>query len=74
MLPAFWTDCNNIDPDFITTFPTPAAIAAATAAGVIGTVYPNYSNFVNAGLQSQLPRTRSGLASGPGRTCAMGRI
>jgi outer membrane protein insertion porin family len=32
-LPSTLNSCNNINPDFISTFPTPAALAAATAAG-----------------------------------------
>ncbi len=31
-LPSTLNSCNNINPDFISTFPTPAALAAATAA------------------------------------------
>jgi outer membrane protein insertion porin family len=30
-LPSYLNDCNNINPDFSTTFPTPAALAAAPA-------------------------------------------
>ena len=32
-LPSFLDDCNNINPDFVNTFPTPNAITAATAQG-----------------------------------------
>jgi outer membrane protein insertion porin family len=32
-LPSTLNSCNNINPDFVSTFPTPAALAAATAAG-----------------------------------------
>ena len=32
-LPSFLNDCNNINPDFVNTFPTPNAIAGATAQG-----------------------------------------
>lgn len=42
-LPSYLNDCNNINPDFANTFATPAAINAATAAGVLATVYPTYN-------------------------------
>ena len=32
-LPSTLNSCNNINPDFVSTFPTPAALTAATAAG-----------------------------------------
>jgi len=41
-LPSQLDDCNNVSPDFANTFATPAAIAAATAAGVIAAAYPTY--------------------------------
>jgi len=41
-LPSYLNDCNNINPDFVNTFPTPAAIAAATANGTLGEAYPGY--------------------------------
>ena len=36
-------DCNNVSPNFSTTFPTFNAVNAATAAGVIGAAYPGYN-------------------------------
>jgi outer membrane protein insertion porin family len=42
-LPSYLNDCNNINPDFANTFPTPGAINAATASGVIGAAYPAYN-------------------------------
>ena len=36
-------DCNNVNPNFSTTFPTLNAVTAATAAGVIGAAYPGYN-------------------------------
>ena len=36
-------DCNNVSPNFSTTFPTLNAVTAATAAGVIGTAYPGFN-------------------------------
>src|SRR5580692_4897310 len=41
-LPSFLDDCNNINPDFNTSFPTPSAIAAAGAN--VNNNYPNYAN------------------------------
>jgi outer membrane protein insertion porin family len=38
-LPQYLDDCNNINPDFVNTYPTLAAISAATAAG---TLWPGY--------------------------------
>ncbi len=40
-LPTYLNDCNNIDPNFSTSFPTPAAISAATTAG---TLWPGWSS------------------------------
>ncbi len=49
---AFWqainisgelSDCNNVDPNFSTFFPTPNAVTAATAAGVLAAAYPGYA-------------------------------
>jgi outer membrane protein insertion porin family len=47
-LPQSLNDCNNLQPDFNTTFPTPAAVAAALAAeGLVPpatpTAYPGYA-------------------------------
>jgi outer membrane protein insertion porin family len=42
-------DCNNINPDFATTFPTLNAIAAASNAGL---AYPGYNAAVTAGNQA----------------------
>ena len=36
-------NCNNVNPDFVNTFATPNAIAAATVAGVLGAAYPGYN-------------------------------
>jgi outer membrane protein insertion porin family len=41
-LPSYLDDCNNINPDFNSTFPTPSAIAAA--GGNVNTIYPNFAN------------------------------
>jgi len=49
-LPAYLNDCNNINPDFSSTFPTPNAISAATAAG--GPFWPGYAAALAAGAQT----------------------
>ena len=36
-------NCNNINPNFSTTFPTVNALNAATAAGVVGAAYPGFN-------------------------------
>jgi len=41
-LPSYLDDCNNISPNFLTSFPTPTAIAAAAAAG--GPFWPGYTS------------------------------
>jgi outer membrane protein insertion porin family len=58
-LPAYLNDCNNINPDFSSTFPTPAAIAAASsAAGVIppapgpAPLWPGYNSALVSGQVS----------------------
>ena len=38
-LPAYLNDCNNINPDFASTFPTPAALAAGGAAAYPGSCW-----------------------------------
>jgi outer membrane protein insertion porin family len=40
-LPSYLNDCNNINPDFATTYPTPAALVAAASQGVF---YPGFNN------------------------------
>ena len=46
-LPTYLNDCNNLDPDFATTFPTPAALSAG--------VFPNGTNATaNAAYQNAL--------------------
>jgi outer membrane protein insertion porin family len=42
-LPSDLNDCNNISPDFVNTFPTPGALNAANAAGVILSAYPGWA-------------------------------
>jgi outer membrane protein insertion porin family len=48
-LPSYLNDCNNINPDFATTFPTPSGINAAAAAG--GPFWPGYAAAVTNGTQ-----------------------
>jgi outer membrane protein insertion porin family len=42
-LPSYLNDCNNLNPDFANTFPTPAALVAAQNAGVILSAYPGWA-------------------------------
>ena len=75
-LPGYLNDCNNINPDFASTFPTPAAIAATA---VPGAAYPGYAAAVAAGTQNNcfitgqasLP-VRVELAKGAYLTSALG--
>ena len=70
-LPFYLNDCNNINPDFVSTFATPAAIAAAGAAGL---TYPGYTaNPANCYLygQASLP-VRVELAGGATLTSSAG--
>jgi outer membrane protein insertion porin family len=66
-LPAYLNDCNNLNPDFANTFPTPAAVTAASNAGV------PYANTTNCYLygQASLP-VRAELASGTTLTSLAG--
>ena len=76
-LPYYLNDCNNINPDFANTFPTPGAINAATAAG--GTLWPGYVAALAAGTntncytygQASLP-VRVELAAGSYLTSMVG--
>jgi outer membrane protein insertion porin family len=52
-------DCNNVNPNIATTFPTLNAISAATGAGVIGAAYPNYAAALAGGGQSNCLYTTS---------------
>jgi outer membrane protein insertion porin family len=43
-LPSYLDDCNNINPDFVSTFPTPAALTAAITSRVNGGAgYPGFN-------------------------------
>ena len=42
-LPYYLDDCNNLNPNFGGSFPTIAAIEAATAAGELASAYPSYA-------------------------------
>ena len=71
-LPSYLDDCNNINPDFSSTYATPAAIAAAAAAGL---TYPGYTSGTTADCytygQASLP-VRVELANGTTLTSAAG--
>jgi outer membrane protein insertion porin family len=70
-LPSYLNDCNNINPDFATTFPSPTALIAAVAGGV------GYQGFVNTPIdcytygQASLP-VRAELANGSTLTSLAG--
>jgi outer membrane protein insertion porin family len=66
-LPNYLNDCNNLNPDFVNTFPTPAAVTAANNAG-----FP-YASVTNCYLygQASLP-VRAELAQGWTLTSAVG--
>jgi outer membrane protein insertion porin family len=79
-LPSTLNNCNNIDPDFANTFPTPAALAASSAAFATGTpAYPGWLSANTAGSQTScladgeasLP-VRAELAQGSSLTSAPG--
>ncbi|HEY2526860.1 MAG TPA: outer membrane protein assembly factor BamA [Xanthobacteraceae bacterium] len=79
-LPQYLNDCNNINPDFATTFPTPTALNSALAAGVLNAAYPGFagafnnalqSNCLQFGLQASLP-VRAELAQGTYLTNSVG--
>jgi outer membrane protein insertion porin family len=71
-LPSYLDDCNNLNPDFASTFPTPAAVLAAANAGLL---YPGYNpaapiNCYSYG-QASLP-VRAELAAGSTLTSLAG--
>ncbi len=51
-LPSTLDNCNNINPDFVNTFPTPNAVNAAAAAKGGPFYYPGFSNATNTGTQT----------------------
>jgi outer membrane protein insertion porin family len=66
-LPNYLNDCNNLNPDFVNNFPTPAAV---TAANNFGVPYTNTTNCYLYG-QASLP-VRAELARGWTLTSAVG--
>src|SRR5580693_985904 len=71
-LPSYLDDCNNRNPDFVNTFPTPAAVQAA---GSVGLQYPGYNPAAPANCytfgQASLP-VRAELAAGATLTSLAG--
>ena len=71
-LPSYLNDCNNINPDFFSTLPTPAALTAAALQGV---GYPGYNPAAPADCylfgQASLP-VRAELAKGTTLTSLLG--
>jgi outer membrane protein insertion porin family len=72
-LPSYLDDCNNLNPTFVTDFPTPAAINAAAAG--LNTLYPGYNPAAPLNCyvygQASLP-VRAELASGSTLTSLAG--
>jgi outer membrane protein insertion porin family len=71
-LPSYLNDCNNINPDFSSTFPTPAAMIAAISAGL---TYPGFNPLAPTNCyaygQASLP-VRAELAAGSTLTSLAG--
>src|SRR4029077_13039774 len=71
-LPSYLNDCNNINPDFFSTLPTPAAVLAAINAGL---AYPGFNPLVPTNCylfgQASLP-VRAELAAGSTLTSLAG--
>ena len=76
-LPSYLNDCNNINPDFASTFPTPAAINALSAGGTITTSPPLWAGYTTTSAscyyygQASLP-VRVELANGSYLTSSIG--
>jgi outer membrane protein insertion porin family len=56
-------DCNNVNPNFVNSFPTVNAINAATAAGVLGAAYPGFAAALAGGAQNNCLFTTAGVSS-----------
>jgi outer membrane protein insertion porin family len=71
-LPSYLNDCNNINPDFFSSLPTPAALIAAIGAGL---TYPGFNPLAPANCylygQASLP-VRAELAAGSTLTSLAG--
>jgi outer membrane protein insertion porin family len=71
-LPSYLDDCNNINPDFFSTLPTPAAVTAAAGAGLL---YPGFNPAAPTNCyafgQASLP-VRAELAAGSTLTSLAG--
>ena len=75
-LPSYLNDCNNINPDFFSTLPTPAALTAAINSGIGGGIgYPGFNPAapINCYVygQASLP-VRAELAAGATLTSLVG--
>jgi outer membrane protein insertion porin family len=68
-LPSYLDDCNNINPDFVNTFPTPIAVAAATAQGALWPGFTGATCYTDG--QASLP-IREELANGVYVTSSIG--
>ena len=56
-------DCNNVNPNFVNSFPTVNAINAATGAGVLGAAYPGFAAALAGGAQNNCLFTTAGVGS-----------
>jgi outer membrane protein insertion porin family len=70
-LPSYLDDCNNISPDFVTSFPTPLALAAGGVAAYPGSATPGVLTNCFAYGQASLP-VRVELANGAYLTSLIG--
>jgi outer membrane protein insertion porin family len=69
-LPSYLNDCNNINPDFVNTFPTPAALSEGGVAAYPGSAAATQTNCY-ASSQASLP-VRVELAQGTYLTSSVG--
>ncbi len=69
-LPSYLDSCNNLNPDFVNTFPTLAAITAGGGTGYFGTNGLSWVCHELGGRPAdQLPYVRPGLAADPRGAC-----
>jgi outer membrane protein insertion porin family len=64
-------NCNNINPDFVNTFPTANALIAATAAGVVGSAYPGFNQALGLNPISGPQTNCNALLGGPSNVASL---
>ena len=64
-------NCNNINPNFLTTFPTLNAVNAASAAGVLASAYPGFAPDVITGNQQNCNVRAPILGGGPSNVASL---